>query len=831
MNQLFKKKMVVAGVTAAFSAVGTGFVAVPMMGLVGTASANQFEDTTQAAAASSGISVPVSSSVVANNQTITITESSGAALGPQGGVIYLELSGGAKFLAGTAVNTLSGKGLALTTRSGTSPAAGTVSTLVSADIDSSGRIPLVIATKSTAGTPSAIVLSNITMDTSGGAVGANINVSISSASTAVGATTGTNTYVATVASKGATIALDSTTASNTAASQTMTMKQINVAEVVPATFTRNTSTADITLTLNGGLTWATKPTMADNGGTDNLVDNTTPNLVGTAAGNSTTVAAYSFETEAVSTGLSTTGSKVKFTGSSTSGTVFVPAGTAAGDVTVTVKVYNGNAVISQSDVVIGTIVAKGTTSTFVELSGTSATVDYNTCFTGRTVASLAACVGAEADTLKIAELVGGSLATNGSLTLALSNGATFNSATASLTSVDTAIGIGNETVATDSKSASYTVATSSTTTAGNTVITFGNLDFTSATAGDLNVTVGGSAGASAATVKMAAIVAATNASVASGMETVTAGSTFTIPEISIKEGKYGALVANDLIGIELPAGYTIQKSGSDALDLGTMTNATDVTVKVYDAAGTDVTTTAIGSSPTISIGNGASGTARQLFIKAASASNSTSGAYTYKITGLKVKSSSSATGGAVNAIIGGASSHGESTFNANAASPAVDMDDEDASNWTSKTSATKQTVQVATIGSATVGTTSATATGSVTSQNISVGYVPAGNDLGKQGSVFVAAVVTTAGMSGVYFMDSKNNWTLFSSCTTAPSYFTGSLASVASFNLLPAAADLTILKGTQIYVGHGVGGALSPAGTACNSMLNSGTYSLAYTIN
>ncbi|MBS4095630.1 MAG: hypothetical protein KGZ83_02190 [Sulfuricella sp.] len=818
MNQSFKKKMVVASVAAAFSAVGTGFVAVPMVAPMGAASANQFEDTTQAVGTSSGVNVSVGSSVVANNQSVTITESVGGAIGPIGGNIYLALDNGAKFAAGTKIG-LPNKVLAFTTMNGNAVAANTVGSeysVVAADVDSSGRIPLTVSALSVAGTPSFIVLSNITMNTSSSTVGSSVNVSIASASTAVGVTTGTNSYVATVASKGATIALNTTSANNVAASQTLTPTQINIAETVPGSFTNNTSTADVTLTLNGGYTWATKPTVAVDSGTD-PIDGAGKVSDGSGTGNSTTIAAYQFETSLAAS--TTTPYKIKSTG----GSVFVPAGSAAGNVTVTVKVYSGNAVISQSDVVIGAVVAKGTTTTFVEATS-GGTTDYDTCFTGRTYTALSGCVGAEADTMKIAELVGGSLAANGSLSLTMSNGVKLSNATTSLTSTDTTISIGTETVATDSKSASYTIATASTTTAGNTVITFGDLDFTSATVGDMNVTIGGSAGASAQTVKMAEIANATNASVASGASTITAGSTFTIPEIAITEGKYSALAAANVIGIALPTGYTIQKASGDALTGDTLTNATDVTVKVYDAAGTDVTTTAIGSSPTITVKDGGSGTPRELFITVSGASNSTSGSYTYKVTGLKVKSSSSATAGAVNAIVAGASSAGTSTV-------AV-MGGEDSSVWTSKAGATKQTLAVATIGSSTVGTPTAAATGTITSQNISVGYVPAGNDLSKQGSVFVAAVVpTSSGIGGVYFMDSKSGWTLFTTCTTAPSYFTGTLAAVSSFNLLPAAADLTVLKGTQIYVGHGVGGALSPAGTACNSMLNSGTYNLAYTIN
>lgn len=126
------------------------------------------------------------------------------------------------------------------------------------------------------------------------------------------------------------------------------------------------------------------------------------------------------------------------------------------------------------------------------------------------------------------------------------------------------------------------------------------------------------------------------------------------------------------------------------------------------------------------------------------------------------------------------------------------------------------------------GSGGATVTGAITSQTISTGVVPATADQGKQGSVFVAAILPNNG--GIFFMDSNSNWTPYSSCATAPVYKTGTLASIADIKLLPASTDLSSLVGTDIYTGYGIGGVLSPAGTACNNMIANGSYSLTYTI-
>ncbi|MBZ0093368.1 MAG: hypothetical protein K8F27_14250 [Sulfuricellaceae bacterium] len=821
MNQSFKKKVIAVSVTAAFVAIGAGFVAVPGIAPISAAQANQFADTTQVSGVSVGVAVPSATNVVVTGQTFTITESTGAAIGPSaasgmGGSVILSLSGGAKFKAGTKV-TLSNSGWDFFTGSGTAMAANSTTTLAAADIVN-GTIPLYMGTaQSNVGAGGTISLTTINLDTSSSSVGSAVAVSISSSSTATGLTTGVSSTLATVSASAVSAVSAATTATNVATGQTLTMDQINLTETILGSFANNATVgADVTVELQGGLTWAAAPTMATLSG-DDVTNGAGASLAGAAlssTGAGYAKASYQFET---TTG-TTQASGVKFSG----GTVFIPSGTAVGDLNAVVTVYKNNAILSQTTVKVGKIVNSGTTASFVDATGATAAADYNTLFTGRNYAGgLVGGVGAENDTMKVAEVVAGSLAQNGTVSLALSTGK-FGAAPTEVNTSTLTMNAG--VLSTDKKSASYTVSSAATTTAGSATYTFGNLDMTAATPGDLNVTVGGTAGITASTVKMAEVVNATNASVASGAQTVTANSVFTLPVITITEGKYSALAAGNVIGIELPAGYTIQKGSADAVDGGTLTNGTDVTVKVVDTTGADVTSTALGASPTLTIGNGtAGGTARQLFIAMSAASANASGTYTITVTGLKAKSVASAPAGTISAVIAGADSAGVST--------AVAMGGEDASTWTSKASATKATVTVGSIVSSTVPSIpAATITGPITAQTISASIVPAGNDLGKQGSVFVAAVLPASLGGGVFFESSSGAWTAFTSCATAPAYTTGSLASVSNIAVVGTAGDLSSLVGTQVYVGYGTGGALSPAGTACNSMLSNGTYNLSYTI-
>lgn len=93
---------------------------------------------------------------------------------------------------------------------------------------------------------------------------------------------------------------------------------------------------------------------------------------------------------------------------------------------------------------------------------------------------------------------------------------------------------------------------------------------------------------------------------------------------------------------------------------------------------------------------------------------------------------------------------------------------------------------------------SVTATGALTNQTLKVDFSPASADVGRTGSVFVAAALP----SGDIFTLSGAGWTRFDPSQPA-AYASGSLQS-ASFNLVDS-LNLTSLMGTSIFVGYGMG--------------------------
>lgn len=116
-------------------------------------------------------------------------------------------------------------------------------------------------------------------------------------------------------------------------------------------------------------------------------------------------------------------------------------------------------------------------------------------------------------------------------------------------------------------------------------------------------------------------------------------------------------------------------------------------------------------------------------------------------------------------------------------------------------------------------------TGSLTSQTISDSITMAGNDLGKQGSIFVAAFV----QDRLFAMDSSGAWAAWNGVNADfPTYSSGSLQTTSV--TFAKAMDLSGLVGTSLYIGYGMGSALSPPGTAFANMVLNGTYMLAYTI-
>lgn len=117
--------------------------------------------------------------------------------------------------------------------------------------------------------------------------------------------------------------------------------------------------------------------------------------------------------------------------------------------------------------------------------------------------------------------------------------------------------------------------------------------------------------------------------------------------------------------------------------------------------------------------------------------------------------------------------------------------------------------------------------GPITAQTIMGMLTVDSVNMGKLGSVFVAAIIPSA---GVFFLNSSLKWSLFTTCASAPAYLTTKLSTHEKIPVVPLSTDLSALVGAQIIIGYGLGGSLSPAGTACTNMLNNGTYNTAYTI-
>ncbi|MHB9117882.1 MAG: hypothetical protein ACYC2R_06380 [Burkholderiales bacterium] len=472
----------------------------------------------------------------------------------------------------------------------------------------------------------------------------------------------------------------------------------------------------------------------------------------------------------------------------------------------TVKLANGTT--STSTVTLFKVASAATSDLAYTTGSTTAPTTYSTLYAGRAGQSTGVDVA-------VKEVVGASLLNGGTVSLTFPTGVTTGkiyaigtdvtadgvgvASTAAITAADgTAAAIGQDSIM------AVVAAGSTDANPGKLTFNLSSLKLAdTAAVGDLSVTVGGTANATASTVKVASVIQATNASVSGTAPTVTAGSSLSLPDIVITENKAGALSAGGLVGVYV--------AGAN----GAAITTTGATVTATNAAGTDISTSIFGAaSATLTAGTTVGTDTGLVTFPVTTASTTSTGPVTIKIHGLKATVLSSAAAGTVTAVVGGASATNDIT----------PTSDEGARAF-------KQTVTVGNVVSSTVPSVPpATVSGPITAQTITASIVPAGNDQGKQGSVFVAAVLPASLGGGVFFENSSGAWTAFTSCATAPAYTTGSLATVSNIAVVGTAGDLSSLVGTQVYVGYGTGGALSPAGTACNSMLSNGTYSLSYTI-
>ncbi|MBI5937522.1 MAG: hypothetical protein HY850_06720 [Betaproteobacteria bacterium] len=772
MNQVFTKKKLAAALTLAFATGGAAVLTVaPVPGLVAAAQANQFADTTLAVGTTAGVSVPKGASVALTGQTIAITENVTGALST--GQIVLTPSAG-KFVSasGASTNSLVLQGIT---------------------VDSSGNLIVPISTISSGGA-STISLSSIVMDTSSLSVGTAITVTVSTSSTVTGLTKGVSATIANVTAVGATVkATATTTPTYGKLGATTIVNTIEVAETILGSIKDSSSATDeITVTLPSGFNFVSG---GATGGTD---------TIGTGGGAGTNDGAITNNVIKYDvTGTGTTASAGKVVLANTNWVVYIPSSAADGNVDATVAVKLSDGTVHTSTVTLFKVASAGTTNSAYTTATTTAPTTFPTFYAGRATQNSGLDVA-------VRENVGSTLLPGGTVSLTFPTGVTAGKdytateVTVDATGIPNAVASVTDSAGTASEDGKGSImatlnATDANTTAGKVTFKLDDIDLAdTAATGDLNVTVGGSAGATAGTVKIGSVIAATTTTPGAG-STVTAGSTLTLPEIVMVENKAGALVG----GAALVGLYIANANGAAITTTG-------ATVKAYKADGTDISSTIFGSA------NGATLTASVMnglvTFPVTTASSTSTGAVTIKINGLKATLLSTATAGDVTAVIGGASATNDTT----------PTSDEGAKAF-------KQTITIGKIVAAAVPSIpAATVTGAVTSQTITGSAVAAGNDQGKLGTLYIAAVLPASQGSGVFLKNSSGNWVAYN--PASPAYYASPVTLGTHALSVVSALDLSGIVGTKIYGGYGVGVTDFGVTGPWNAMISNGTYNLIHTV-
>ncbi|MBS4095557.1 MAG: hypothetical protein KGZ83_01795 [Sulfuricella sp.] len=109
--------------------------------------------------------------------------------------------------------------------------------------------------------------------------------------------------------------------------------------------------------------------------------------------------------------------------------------------------------------------------------------------------------------------------------------------------------------------------------------------------------------------------------------------------------------------------------------------------------------------------------------------------------------------------------------------------------------------------------------------NLRAGFEP-GPVAGKNGQIFVMALVPTAQGGGIYFMDEKGRWHPYSDCATAPAYTpSGPLGALPDIPVLGASAVVQLRRSAvTLYLGYGLADAAAPDGSACRDMVKFKNY-------
>lgn len=752
-TQQFTKKLVAASVA---TALGAG---------ASIAFANVFADTTQTSAVTTGVNVPKASSASVTNQFIDLSQNVVGAVAGGTGTIVFKLDNGAKWASAPTLTYLNSSASAVVTASsaGASVSGGTLTVnLATSDY-----------TSTVASQTKTIRVSGIVLDTSGSTVETAVNASLDASSTATGITTGSTSKLATVKPVGVTPTA-TTSASSITANATFTLPDLKISEIIQSSLKDMSSATDeVTITLPTGVNFTLAGTA---GWTGSLTANAAP-----------AIASNVLKIDVTNTGASTSASDITLTGAK----AFVPSGTANGDINATIAVKLSDGTTATSTMKVASVVSGGTTNKFVE-GGSSGSDTYNTLFTGRTYAAGFATAGLEADKLSVAEIVPATLQAGGGVTFTLSNGAVLGAGTDVAVTVSQ-VAVGANSINTAKNAVTVPVTTASTTTAGYIQIGgFTNLDLTSATVGDLNVAISSTTGATAGTLKLAAIKDATSSSVSGGAVTGAQGTSVTLNDIVITESTYGALSTTGVMGV-----YIADANGATV-------DVTSASAKAYKADGTDISSTIFGSSSGATLTNSTNGL---VTFPVAAASTSSTGPVTIKVKGLKPKINSSAAG-TVKAVVGGAAAAGTTTLTSAAG-----------------VMPTKAEVTVANVATANVPVIDYTESGANTAKVVTGTIAAAGNDAGKAGTIYVAGVV-----NGVVYLKAKSGaWSPYDPKNPV-AFDTGVQLGVNTVNVLDGTLDVSGLVGAEIYVGYGVGSTVFGAAVPFNNMLTAGTYKKVYTI-
>ena len=470
-----------------------------------------------------------------------------------------------------------------------------------------------------------------------------------------------------------------------------------------------------------------------------------------------------------------------------SGMVSIASTVAEGtyDVTTTATVSSSTNTDTLSVLSIG---AKQTTLSLYDTSPTG----YKTVFSGRTgVDPLNA-----GDYLKFTESVAATVSANEFVDFSLSQG-TFGTTAAGITESKQGNGVklyttgagDAETLSTDLKKVTYVVGAASSGTASTDYakLDITSIDLSTATAGDLSIITGGSSSVNSQTVKIAEVLDATTTTVADGIQTVTANTTFDIPEITITENEKTALTTSGEIAVILPTGVTLTNS-----------TTTEITVKV--------------NGSTYSAGlafNAVAGVAKGAIVFTSPSFSSTA-IDTITISGLKATATTSVAAGNISAIVSG---FADDTGSNASIADSIEHTDEYNSNVGAQM--TKESV---TVGAIVASTIPSVATDGIIDlddnvtttddKSLSATLTVAGNDAGKVGSVFV--------------FTNKGNYITSTGVTTTATPFSASYDSInlGTHNLTifnNVAIPTELVSGESIFVGYGVGFSVANAVANLNS--------------